>query len=185
MDMAAAYDRQFARIDILKDALLLLAQIALSELPENARILCVGAGTGAEILHLAGVFPKWHFTAVDPAKHMLDMCRVKVGEQGFADRCCFHEGYLYTLENAEPYHAATSILVSQFLLDPEKRQELFREIASRLLPRGILVNADLASRLNGIDHAALMEIWVRTLRYTGMNPDPAVYGRDVAVSPPP
>ena len=44
-------------------------------LPEDAQILAVGAGTGVEISHLAAVFPKWRFTALDPSGAMLAECR--------------------------------------------------------------------------------------------------------------
>ena len=42
----------------IKDALHLLTGTVLSELPPKAKILCVGAGTGAEILYLAQKFPE-------------------------------------------------------------------------------------------------------------------------------
>ena len=50
---AATYDQQWARLAPLRDALNLLIGAVFSDLPDNARILCVGAGTGAEILYLA------------------------------------------------------------------------------------------------------------------------------------
>ncbi|MFT7681755.1 MAG: tRNA (cmo5U34)-methyltransferase [Moritella dasanensis] len=37
----------------MKDALHLSIRILLSDLPENANILCVGAGTGAELIYLS------------------------------------------------------------------------------------------------------------------------------------
>lgn len=181
---AASYDKQFARVGVIKDTLHLLTQMVLSELPSNARVLCVGAGTGAEVAYLATQFPGWQFTALDPSKPMLEICRAKAKEQGFADRCSFHEGYLDTLEGGDSYQAAISFLASQFLLDQNKRRNYFHQIAMRLAPKGILVNADLSSPSHTDDSAGLMEVWIRMMEVGGTRVDPAVYGRDVAVLPP-
>jgi tRNA (cmo5U34)-methyltransferase len=54
---AAAYDERFAKLAPMQDALHLVTQLALAELPADARVLCVGAGTGAELVHLAGALP--------------------------------------------------------------------------------------------------------------------------------
>ena len=54
---ASSYDQQWSKMAI-KDALYLLTGTVLSELPPKAKILCVGAGTGAEILYLAQKFPE-------------------------------------------------------------------------------------------------------------------------------
>jgi len=68
-DRAAAFDTQVAKLAPMRDALHFLMRMVLSELPDDARILCVGAGTGAELIALAQAFPHWRFTALDPAKH--------------------------------------------------------------------------------------------------------------------
>jgi len=72
---AAGYDQRFAKLAPMKEALHLLLRLLFSEFPAEARILCVGAGTGAELLYLAQAFPQWRFTAVDPSAPMLDICR--------------------------------------------------------------------------------------------------------------
>lgn len=151
-DHAAAYDDRFSKLGALRDALHLITRFLLSQLPADARILCVGAGTGAEIAYLAEAFPGWRFTAVEPAPAMLAVCRQKMEDRGFAQRCDFHEGYLETLPTSQPYDAATSLLVSQFLLDIDERKAFFRGIAGRLRPKALLVAADLASE-HGTDSA--------------------------------
>ena len=95
-------------------------------------MLCVGAGTGAELSYLAERFPGWRFTAVEPSAPMLEVCRRRAEAQGIEGRCIFHEGYLESLPPSEPFDAATSLLVSQFILDPEERSGFFRAIAGRL-----------------------------------------------------
>ena len=75
---AASYDDQWRKLSPMMEGMHFLVRILLKDLPENANILCVGAGTGAEIMALAHTFPKWKFTAVEPAGAMLDECRNKI-----------------------------------------------------------------------------------------------------------
>lgn len=186
---AAAYDERFAGLAPLRDALHLVTAGVLLGLPVDARILCVGAGTGAEILALADRFPGWHFTAVEPSGPMLDVFREKAAAAGILDRCEFHEGYLESLPESPPFHAATSILVSQFVLDPEQRRGFFVEIAQRLVPGGQLVSADLSADLGSEEYDRLFSVWANLFGICGFTPDLVenvrnAYGNGVAVSSP-
>lgn len=186
---AATYDQQWARLAPLRDALNLLIGAVLSDLPRNARILCVGAGTGAEILHLAQKFPRWHFTAVEPSAPMLSVCRHRAEEAGIAARCEFHCGYLDSLPATESFDAATSILVSQFILEKKARVDFFQAIAERLWPGGQLVSADLASDVNSKAYLSLLEVWLRMMTAAEVTEEMrermrTTYGLDVAVLPP-
>lgn len=81
-EFASSYDKRRAKWSSVWDALHLLIRAVLSELPTNARILCVGVGTGSELIDLAQAFPHWHFTAVEPSAPMLDLCRQKAEASG-------------------------------------------------------------------------------------------------------
>ncbi|MHA1524601.1 MAG: class I SAM-dependent methyltransferase [Alphaproteobacteria bacterium] len=183
-ERAASQDKRFAKLAPIRDALHLMIDLVLDDLPADTRILCVGVGTGPELIALAKANPGWCFTAVDPAAAMLDICRQKAEEFGVASRCTFHEGYLDTLGAPEPFDAATCLLVSQFNMQPEKRREFFRQIAERLRLDGYLVSADLASDMATPAYKALFEIWVRMMRFAeipfkgGGN-----LGREIAVLP--
>lgn len=188
-EFASSYDRRFAKLAPMHNALHLLIRMVLSELPNDARVLCVGVGTGSELIDLAQTFPQWKFTAVEPAAPMLDICRQKAEEYGITSRCTFHEGYLDSLPASDPFHAATCLLVSHFFIQQEERRNFFRQIAARLLPDGYLVSSDLASDMSSSAYKSLLEVWVRML----INPEmPAEeiekfltsYGRDVALLPP-
>lgn len=186
---AASYDERFARLAPLRDALDLLMKVILSDQPAKARILCVGAGTGTEILHLASLFPHWHFTAVEPSAPMLEMCRRRLSEHGLAERCDFHHGFLDSLPSSDPYDAATSLLVSHFILTPEDRGDYFRSIAAHLKPGGCLVNADLACDTTSPAYASLLSVWLRMMKGAEVPVGEIekmrqAYGRDVALWPP-
>lgn len=189
-DFASNYDKQFAKLAPMRDALHLSIRLVLSELPNDARVLCVGVGTGLELIDLAQTFPQWQFTAVEPAAAMLDICRQKAEEYGIASRCTFHAGYLDSLPASDPFHAATCLLVSHFFMQQEERCNFFRQIAARLLPDGYLVSADLASDMSSSAYQSLLEVWVRMLGSAEMPAEEsekfrASYGRDVAILPPP
>lgn len=160
-EQAKGYDDRWRHTAPVRDAIHVLTRAAFLTLPANARILCVGAGTGAEILALSATFPGWHFVAVEPSGPMLARCREKAEAAGIAHRCEFFEGFVESLPPAAPFDGATSILVSQFLIDPQERTQFFREIKKRLLPGGPLVTVDLASGLPDREKEELYQLWLR------------------------
>lgn len=187
---AAVYDEKYAKLAPQQDALHLLIRILFGDLPPQARILCVGAGTGTEILSLARAFPGFEFTAVEPSAPMLDVCRHRTAGAGISHQCRYHHGFLETLPDSGLYDAATSLLVSQFLTDSTRRVDFFSTIARRLRPGGFLVNADLAGDLASPNIAPLKDFWGRMLVYAGAStPGQALdylksWRQHVAVLPP-
>ena len=186
---AAGYDAQWARMAPIRESLHFLLETVFADLPEDARLLCVGAGTGAEIAHLAQRFPRWRFLALDPAPAMIEACRARAERDGFADRCEFHAGLLETSPDTLAFDGATSFLVSQFLLDPVARTAFFAEIARRLRPGGTLAWADLAWDTSAPDYPAMLRLWMQTMSGAGLDADAldrvrAAYARDVGILPP-
>jgi tRNA (cmo5U34)-methyltransferase len=164
---AASYDEKAAGLASSREALFSLMCLIFAELPAEARILCVGVGTGTEMIALAQAFPQCHFTAVEPASAMLDICRQKAEENGTTSRCTFHEGYLDSLPASDPFDAATCLLVSQFLKEAAERIHFFNQIAQRLYLGGILISSDLVLGLSAPIHQSLIEVWLRMLGGSG------------------
>ena len=186
---AAGYDKQWARMAPIRDGLHFLLESIFADLPADARILCVGAGTGAELAYLARTFPRWSFTAVDPSGAMLDLCRQRAKTEGYSSRCYFHEGYLDSLPTQDRHDGATCFLVSQFILVQEARSEFFRAIADRLQPGGVLASSDLASDVGSNVYDALLRAWLNMMAPAGIQPEGlertrAAYAKDVAILPP-
>ena len=185
---ASSYDERWAKTAPIREALHFLLVAVFAELPANARLLCIGAGTGEEIAYLARRFPQWTFTAVEPSGAMLEVCRDKAVKGGFASRCEFQQGYLESLPTQAPFDAATCFLVSQFILEPQARTAFFRAIAARLHPGGILASSDLASDVNSTQYDALLRAWMNMMRAAdipaaGIEQMRAAYAKDVAVLP--
>jgi len=186
---AAGYDSQWAKTAPLRHCLHLLVDSLFAELPADARILCVGVGTGTELAHLAAQNPGWHFTAVEPAAAMLEVCRQRAEQAGFASRCDFHEGYLESLPATAAHDAATCFLVSQFILEAQARAAFFAEIAERLKPGGLLASSDLAADVDSAEYEVLLTAWMHMMAAAEVSPETMArmrraYARDVGVLAP-
>jgi tRNA (cmo5U34)-methyltransferase len=188
-ERASNHDQQFAKLAPMRNGLDMSICMVLSELLSDARILCVGVGTGTELIYLARHFPQWQFTAVEPSAPMLDICRQKAEEYEIASRCTFHEGYLDSLPPSDTFDAATCILVSHFITQLEERHNLFRQIGARLRPNGYLVSSDLASDMSTPAYKSLLAVTQQMFQYAQMPTGEiekiiGAYGRDVAILPP-
>lgn len=198
---AAGYDTFWVRMAPVRDCLYFILDSVFAGLPVDARILCIGVGTGAELAHLARKNPEWRFTVVEPSDSMLDLCRQRAENAGFASRCHFHGGYLDSLAGGEvrdahdgydahdAYDAATCFLVSHFILDEQERSEFFGGISRRLKPGGILASSDLCSDVASPEYQVLLPVWARMMGASD-NMDEAIgrmtatYARDVGVLAP-
>lgn len=184
---AESYDRKAD--GPVRDALQFLVRTVLADLPEHARILCVGVGTGSELVSLAQAHPHWHFTAVEPAAPMLEICRKRVEELGLAERCVLHHGYLETLRETEIFDGATCLLVSHFFMQLEDRVNFLSLIASRLRPGGRLVSCDLVFDMSSEKYPRIITPWRQFLRMQGRTEEEVdVFcnrlGHSVAMLPP-
>jgi tRNA (cmo5U34)-methyltransferase len=186
---AASYDSQWAKTAPIRHCLHLLLDSLFAGLPADARILCVGVGTGTEMAHLALQNPGWRFTAVEPSAAMLAVCRQRAEQEGFVSRCDFHQGYLESLPESEAHDAATCFLVSQFILEPQARSAFFAEIAERLKPGGLLASSDLAADVNSAEYEVLLTAWMNMMAAAEVSPEAMArmrqaYARDVGVLSP-
>ena len=120
------------------DGLHRMTEVLLAErVPENARILVLGAGGGLELKALAAARPGWTVVGVDPARAMLDVAVQTLGP--LAERVELVEGYIDAAPPG-PFDGAVCLLVLHFL-EPAERQRTERAIRERLVPGAPFVAA--------------------------------------------
>ena len=166
-EMADAYDRRNAGLRPISDCLHFLMRLALASLPGQARVLCVGVGTGAEIFSLAAERPGWSFVGVDPSSEMLDVARHRLSEAGILDRCELVEGYVDDVAE-EGFDVVVSLLVAHFV-QLEARPAFYRGIYDRLTPGGHFVSAEISGDLDSAAFPAMLEDWKQVQTLMGAN----------------
>jgi tRNA (cmo5U34)-methyltransferase len=167
---ARSYDERNRNLAHIADCMHFLIGLALRDLPTTSHVLCMGTGTGAEILSLAKAFPHWTFTGLDPSAAMLDVARERLTEANLLDRCQLIHGYVQDAPHGETFDAALSILVAHFV-KREDRLEFFRNMTGRLKPGGTLVNTELSHDLDGADFPAMLHMWEAVQTRMGATPD--------------
>ncbi|MFT3660527.1 MAG: class I SAM-dependent methyltransferase [Gordonia sp. (in: high G+C Gram-positive bacteria)] len=118
------------------------AAVLAARLPERARVLVVGAGTGTETLALAQQNPGWELVGVDPSADMLAIARRRAAAESL-DTVTFHEGYVGDLADEKPFDAAVSLLVMHFVAGDDEKRDYLADIAGRLRPGAPLLLCDL------------------------------------------
>ncbi len=112
---------------------LLLAEVV----PENGRVLVLGAGGGLELKAFAAARPGWRLVGVDPSAAMLRLAETTLG--ALAPRVELIEGYIDAAPET-PFDGAACLLTLHFLA-PEERLRTLRELWRRLRPGAALVVA--------------------------------------------
>ncbi|HEU4804693.1 MAG TPA: methyltransferase [Nitrobacter sp.] len=122
--------------DLHRMTTMLLAE----RVPENGRVLVLGAGGGLELKAFAESQPGWSFDAVDPSAPMLRLAEQMIGRH--AGRVHLHEGYI---DNAPqgPFDAATSLLTFHFI-PRDERLETLKQLHRRLKTGAPLVVAHIS-----------------------------------------
>ncbi|HNW91649.1 MAG TPA: class I SAM-dependent methyltransferase [bacterium] len=142
------------------EALFALAHCCLrAGLPDRARILIVGAGTGMELLTFAPANPGWSFCGVDPSADMLALARTKLAAAQLTNAIDLQQCRVADLAPATLFDAATCILVMHFLPDDGAKLGLLTDIRRRLQPDAPLILIDGVGEPGSAEFAALLAAW--------------------------
>lgn len=164
------YDARNSRLASIQDNLHALMKLILKDLPPQSRLLCVGAGTGAEMISLAKSFPYWRFVGLDPAPAMLEVCQKRLTEEHLSGRCQLVHGYIDAIPADDQFDAVISILVGHFVPKPE-RLAFYQSMAQRLRPQGQLIMAEISYDLASKAFPAMLKNWEGLQSQLGSTPD--------------
>lgn len=157
-EFSRQYDAYNERLHEIANNLHLLISILLRDQPDDARILCIGVGTGSEITRLAQKYPGWHFTGVDPSPDMLAICAEKLQREGLSNRCTLIEGYLDDVPVSGDYDVALCLLVIHFIQDAQ-RLGIYSQMNAQLAPGGRMIAAEIAGDMQADDFDEKMAMW--------------------------
>lgn len=166
--VADAYDRRNNALTPISNNLHFLLRLILAELPVDARVLCVGVGTGAEILSLATAYPGWFFVGVDPSAEMLAVGRRRLEQAGVMHRCELVQGYVEDAPH-EAFDAVVSLLVAHFIKG-ERRPAFYAAVYDRLKSGGRFASAEISGDLDSPEFPAMLEDWKKVQTLMGATP---------------
>lgn len=169
-DAALKYDERNSKLNRISDCMHFLTGLALRDLPAKSKVLCVGAGTGAEILPLAQNFPEWTFVALEPSLDMLNVCRERMTAAGLAVRIEFVHGYVHDLPRKQEFDAVLSILVGHFVPHAEKA-DFFKHMSDHLKVGGCFVNAEISFDLASTEFPTMLKGWEGVQTLMGATPE--------------
>ena len=167
---AKFYDERNLQLAPIAENMHFLIRLILQKAPVRAHVLCVGVGTGAEILSLSKAYPKWTFVGVDPSEGMLDVCRERLANAGVLSRCELIHGYVQDLPAGENFDAALSILVAHFV-KPADRLNFYRAICMRLRAHGVFINTEISFDLNSPEFPSMLNNWQAVQAIMGATPE--------------
>lgn len=167
--VARSYDERNRALAPIGEHMHFLMALLLGKLPADAEVLCVGVGTGAEVLALAAVFPGWRFVGVDPSAAMLEVCRERLDAAGVRDRCTLRHGYVHDTPNETRFDAVLSVLVGHFVPRSE-RLDYYRALVQRLRPGGALVDIEISDDLDAPEFPTMFEGWAQVQLRMGATP---------------
>ena len=116
------------------------ALLLAERVPDDGRVLVLGAGGGLELKAFADFAPGWRFDGIDPSPEMLRQAAETVGKH--AARIRLAEGYTKDAPDG-PFDGATALLVFHFI-PREERLDTLRQLRRRLRPGAPLVIAHIS-----------------------------------------
>ena len=142
-EVARVYDDRNQSFSPIRDCMLFLIDLVCKNVKPNARVLCIGVGTGTEIIFLANKYHDWTFVAVDPSQAMLDVCQEKLKQVNLLHRCEFIHGYVQEVpSDYNGFDVVLSLLVAHFVKREEK-DAFFKNMCERLVLGGQLITSEV------------------------------------------
>ncbi|MFJ7953292.1 class I SAM-dependent methyltransferase [Lysinibacillus sp. NPDC096418] len=158
-ELATEYEKGIRRTLPSYDAMLRLTQTFFqSALPDEAKFIVVGAGSGNEISLLAEQKPLWSFVGIDPAEAMLHfaMERLKPLPNNIT---LLHGTLLETELPVTQFDAASCILVLHFIETYDEKLATLKTIAQNLNPGAPFVLVSKYGQLGSAETELQFDLW--------------------------
>lgn len=156
------------------DGLHRMTDLLLAErIPEDGRVLVLGAGGGMELNNLANRHTAWRFDGVDPSQIMLETARLAV--EDYSDRVDLHLGTIMVAPQG-PFDGATCLLTFHFIPLGE-RLETLRQLRRRLRPGAPFVLAHMSFAQDDASRDLWMKRHAAFAVSNGVDPAHAEKGR--------
>lgn len=187
-EAAQLYDKKNRALAPIADNMHFLVRLILKDAPRSARVLCVGVGTGVEIVSLAKEYPEWTFVGVDPSASMIEVCTERLAQAGIADRCSLLVGYVEDVPSEETFDAVLSILVGHFIKQAD-RLDFYQHIHQRLKEGGCFINTEISYDVESSEFLSMLLQWEKVQTLMGATPQsiaslPKVLKEILTVLPP-
>lgn len=158
-EMANIYDDRGPRQLVPGYALFqkLLPIVLDAELKDDASVLVMAAGGGAELVALAAARSSWRFVGVDPSAAMLALARRKLSDAD-AKRVDLVQGYVTDAPDG-PFDAATSCLVMAFMPDDGAKLHYLQQLRRRLRAGAPAVFVEMAAAKTPDGFARFMKFY--------------------------
>jgi tRNA (cmo5U34)-methyltransferase len=149
------------------------AVLLRERVPQDARVLVLGAGGGLELKAFAGGNPGWTFVGVDPSAEMLKLAERNLGP--LSSRVHLQQGYVESAPDG-PFDAATCLLTLHFL-PPDERRRTLMELRRRLSPGAPFVAAHASFPQGPGERARWLERYAAFAVLAGADPEKAETAR--------
>ncbi len=147
-------------------AIELIATLMATLLDDDAHVLVIGTGTGADFLALAAMGPRWRFMAIDLSAPMLDRAREKAERAGIADRVEFATTTMQDFQPGHDFDAAVSVMVSHFTPDDGRRLDFYRAVSRSLRAGAPYLTVDTAASADPDTINDAVERWLTNHDFT-------------------
>lgn len=161
------------------NAMLSMAAILLAErVPDDGKVLVLGAGGGLELKAFAQAHSTWSFDGVDPSAAMLALAGQTLGP--LAPRARLHQGYIDDAPEG-PFDGASCLLTLHFV-DVAERRRIASEVRRRLEPRAPFVVAHLSAPNGEEERLLWLSRYSAFLAASGVAPDQAAAARNAVTT---
>jgi tRNA (cmo5U34)-methyltransferase len=172
---AAAYDAAIRRFipgydEMIAEVVSILEGSLDASLGEGARVVDLGAGTGALAGAILDRIPRARVVLVDIDPHMLAVAAARVAAHGDRAelRCATFDDALGSFAGGGGIGAVVASLALHHVPELDRKRALYARIHDALAPGGVFLSADATVHEAGAEHARVFREWAAGMARAGI-----------------